>query len=544
MEEENKKPSGGKKLAPAAVIIGLVLVVGITLIYFLSQSPKSDLNADNSGLEITYLTTDSAMPTEVLTMAITIPDSLYDGDVKVRFSDDKGYDVEVPLFYYNQDAAVVFVPVYFDKEGNFSSGEVDIELVVDSEDKEYTSNKMKIGIKELPNVQEKPGTVTLEYINRMIETDNSLIGKLSQVNDNISTLQLQQSLTDQRNELVNLKNNVNDAMNSKGNFVFGNFNGTVLKLDKQTLELSDRLIAAWLLQNFQTQEQDSGITGNAVLSDDANLDILKESFDNLFRDIGQGLRENKETMTNLGETLVGLGGAISLVPGGQVAGPAVAGLGAIVWFAGLHVNTAFIMAADASISNALDENQELIKEDVKEYIEAVFSKGITYWAGETGTFSGYMLDSLSTMKSAFSLLDNFNENVEEVYGNGNFLVMVGTAGDGEGKIISYPPGISCPGKCTQEFAPGTEVTLGGIPASGSALVGWQGTCSGTGDCTFVLEEDIAIIGHFNKKTQPNPRPSGNGQCSYSGSNACGACNSDADCGGSNCYTSTSRAPFC
>ncbi len=43
---------------------------------------------------------------------------------------------------------------------------------------------------------------------------------------------------------------------------------------------------------------------------------------------------------------------------------------------------------------------------------------------------------------------------------------------------------------------------------------------------------------------PNP-PSGKGQCSgMANRNACGSCNSNADCGGSNCYTSVNNAPFC
>jgi hypothetical protein len=61
-----------------------------------------------------------------------------------------------------------------------------------------------------------------------------------------------------------------------------------------------------------------------------------------------------------------------------------------------------------------------------------------------------------------------------------------------------------------------------------------------------LYESGVIKACIEVKEPQAPRPpSGNGQCNYmANSNQCGACNSRADCGGSNCYTSMLPAPGC
>lgn len=542
MKAKDKKDLKG--LAIAAIAIGSFFLILSIIIYIFfpiyNQEPK-----------INSLSAHSAMPTGILGLDITLSKSLANGTIKVRFSDDNNYKVDVPLFYDNEQAAIVSVPIYFTDTGNFTSGIVDVMVVVDSGDKEYISNKITgFEIKNLPTVKEQPGTITLAYLTNMIEASDSIIGKLAQVDINdVSTDELQQELVNQRDSLVSFKEHVNSAMQNSANaYVFGNFNGKELKLDKETLGLSDRIIAGYLLQYQQT----SGITGNVVLTgSDVTLDSLGDSFTNMFQNMKQGIRANGDKMASVGSTMVNVGTAMSILggPTGLAVGLPIAGLGAIVWFTGLHTETAFNLAIDASISSALDPNSNSVQQTVENYFDKLIPRGTSTWAGETGTLAGSMYDFISSIKDLMDLTDEFNKDADKSEGKtspeeNTYLLMVSKQGDGAGTIMSYPPGISCPGKCTQLYQKGTKVTLGArVDSPDSSFAGWQGICSGTGDCIIFLEKDTAIIGTFNKQQAP-PHPSGSGLCSsLSSSNACGPCNSKADCDGEACWTDA-IPPFC
>jgi hypothetical protein len=555
----------------AWIVSGFVFIIFLIFVLAIIFGSK---DVSSNGLKIDSINTYSAMPTEMLSLVIEIPDSLADSNIIVRFSDDKNYKVDVSLIYYNQQAAIVSIPIYFTDTGNFSSGVVNVELVANSGDEEYVSNKITgFEIEDLPTVKEKPGTITLEYLTRMIDTSNSVIGKLAQVDiKNVSTNELRKSLVSQRDYLVGLKKNVSSAMqNQSNNYVFGNFNGQELKLDEETLGLSDRIIAGYLLQ-YQESYQ-AGITGNSVSSgSEVTLESLGASFDTMFNNIREGLKENKEKITSLGETMVGLGGAIAVV--NPAVGVTVAGLGAIVWFTGLHVNTAVIMATDLSIETALNENSGLSVEDFGSYFQAVFSKGISSWASETETFSGYLFDNIYTLAGTADLVDKLNVdlsqhvgediNVPDVPGtnltdktdsntsirnDGTAILMIDKLGEGDGVIWDGQSFINCPGVCTHIYWIGTQVTLyAQARSAGTTFLGWEGGgCSGTGSsCVVTLERDTAITAEFQRDTNYNP-PSGggNGQCGgTSSSNACGGCSSDANCGGGHCWFNVGTAPFC
>lgn len=70
---------------------------------------------------------------------------------------------------------------------------------------------------------------------------------------------------------------------------------------------------------------------------------------------------------------------------------------------------------------------------------------------------------------------------------------------GPGSVSSDPPGISCPGDCSEAFVDGTLVTLDGSPGPDAHLVGWTGACpgAGSGSCVFTLTSDLLVEATFD-----------------------------------------------
>ncbi|GFO65282.1 S8 family serine peptidase [Geomonas paludis] len=75
------------------------------------------------------------------------------------------------------------------------------------------------------------------------------------------------------------------------------------------------------------------------------------------------------------------------------------------------------------------------------------------------------------------------------------LVEVTFRGIGGGSI-TFTPGATCTGSCTQYYLPGTQVTLTPKPDDASQFGGWQGACTGTGSCTVVVTADQHISAAF------------------------------------------------
>lgn len=68
---------------------------------------------------------------------------------------------------------------------------------------------------------------------------------------------------------------------------------------------------------------------------------------------------------------------------------------------------------------------------------------------------------------------------------------------GSGSVTSVPAGINCGSDCSAAFEAGSSVTLSAAAASGAAFAGWSGgTCSGSGDCTLVASENVAVQAMF------------------------------------------------
>jgi hypothetical protein len=88
-------------------------------------------------------------------------------------------------------------------------------------------------------------------------------------------------------------------------------------------------------------------------------------------------------------------------------------------------------------------------------------------------------ECLVTMSSAREVTATFS--LEPAYVE--YTVSINIKGSGTGSVQSFPPGISCPGDCSEQYVFKTPVTLIATADGGSEFAHWSGgSCSGSGSC--------------------------------------------------------------
>ena len=81
---------------------------------------------------------------------------------------------------------------------------------------------------------------------------------------------------------------------------------------------------------------------------------------------------------------------------------------------------------------------------------------------------------------------NRHKNIQAVFSRPG-LIRLAVKIKGDGKVRSYPRGLSCEkGFCKGRFPQRTKVVLKAIPASGKVFSGWRGVCGGKGKCVVRL----------------------------------------------------------
>jgi uncharacterized repeat protein (TIGR02543 family) len=79
----------------------------------------------------------------------------------------------------------------------------------------------------------------------------------------------------------------------------------------------------------------------------------------------------------------------------------------------------------------------------------------------------------------------------------NGSLEVTKTGNGSGTVASAPTGINCGVDCSEQYTPGTSVTLTATPAADSLFTGWSGGgCSGTSTCTVTVSDAILVTANF------------------------------------------------
>lgn len=77
-----------------------------------------------------------------------------------------------------------------------------------------------------------------------------------------------------------------------------------------------------------------------------------------------------------------------------------------------------------------------------------------------------------------------------------YSLAVSRSGSGTGTVTSNPAGIICGGTCALPFDPGTAVSLGASPDPGSEFAAWSGDCTGSNDCSLVMNGARAVGARF------------------------------------------------
>lgn len=83
------------------------------------------------------------------------------------------------------------------------------------------------------------------------------------------------------------------------------------------------------------------------------------------------------------------------------------------------------------------------------------------------------------------------------------LLSVQIEGGGSGRVQIDPGGASCTETCERELDAGTRVTLKVDPARGSRFEGWDDTCSGDTECSFVLDRERVVSATFEGTPTPS-----------------------------------------
>jgi hypothetical protein len=118
------------------------------------------------------------------------------------------------------------------------------------------------------------------------------------------------------------------------------------------------------------------------------------------------------------------------------------------------------------------------------------------WTGAAGC--GAATTCVVTMNAAQNVTATFNPPA-------TFPLNVTLAGTGTGNVISNPPGITCPGDCSETYAAGTPVAVTATPTGGSTFSGWTGAagCGAATTCVVTMNAAQNLTATF---TAPIPTP--------------------------------------
>lgn len=148
------------------------------------------------------------------------------------------------------------------------------------------------------------------------------------------------------------------------------------------------------------------------------------------------------------------------------------------------------MSPVAAITSAPEPTRLTVQRDL--------AKVVISWTG-TGT-----LESAPTLTGPWAPVATTGNphRIEQPAGTAWFRlhqthpVTVHRAGTGSGVVRSTLAGLDCGATCEQAFPAGITLILRAEPDAGSSFEGWNGDCSGTGDCEIALDQPRSVTATF------------------------------------------------
>jgi hypothetical protein len=165
--------------------------------------------------------------------------------------------------------------------------------------------------------------------------------------------------------------------------------------------------------------------------------------------------------------------------------------------------------------------------------------GTSTFAGWSGACTGTSSTCALKMDSAKSVTATFTTQPPPPTPNPVLTV----TRSGNGTVTSSPAGINCGADCTQDYAPGTSVTLTADPADDSVFSEWGGACS-VDPCTVTMNGNKTVTATFTLKPQLTVSKAGSGTGTVTGSGiSCGVdCQERYDPGSEVTLTATADLP--
>ena len=280
----------------------------------LESELSNELSVNVTSIEIIESNLSSAIPGELLTLTISGSKFNPDSELAVRFFDDTGYTVDVPVMETSADSVTVAVPFLVDLDtGESSSGAVSLQLLQNPDgNRRLSSISEGFAIESPISSGLGVGAVTLEVLSQLealIDHSLSSLGDIkaqtgdSEIFSNLEyELNLMAEATSSRQTLVSQLSN-----GSNSYLELGRVNGLDVGLDAASLSFMDDMYVTFFSgeSSIQSISQTTAVR-KAQAAVDA-IDAVRVWFDQFYcNELPAGIIQGVKKATGLGNSVLGV----------------------------------------------------------------------------------------------------------------------------------------------------------------------------------------------------------------------------------------------
>ncbi|MCX6768167.1 MAG: zinc-ribbon domain-containing protein [Candidatus Micrarchaeota archaeon] len=225
-------------------ILAVLALMAVTF-YAVFSVTQAALAGAGSNVRLSSLSAGSLAPMQLLSVSGSGFDRA--SFVVVGFAGGKDYSVEVPAVFVNSTTVIVAVPPFIDTAtGKFSEGDVKVRVRQRLDNYENYSNAIDFHIRALPESKQKPGQVTLDYLDALASFARDL--EKNATGTSAGAQNLRDALAKQAAAFEKIAAQVRNVVDGKqASFVLGKSGGEALIVDKEVLAGADRMIYAQLM---------------------------------------------------------------------------------------------------------------------------------------------------------------------------------------------------------------------------------------------------------------------------------------------------------